>query len=401
MIAQPGGATIHTRSRPRCWGASPLYLGFARGADLVFLPHYTRHARRARRHRGSRDCAAASPTTAGTCAPPSSSAMQLARRGGGASSSSASRSTSFGLPGEHHRAARVAGHPGHRSSGCVGMQNTVNLLDGVDGLAAGVVADRRRDLAVGGRRPADRVGVVQLAAALAGTCAGFLIFNFHPARIFMGDSGAHFLGAALALISIVGVAKVAVAFALVVPVLALALPIGDTAWAIFRRRRRAPRSPCPTSSHLHHRLQSFRAGPAPDLLRLLRGKRPAGRAGPDAVRPRPHPGRRGGDVAGAGIDRGGGPASEDGMAGALALPSASPRRSIQTLGLVREWRAPRALGRPAVSLRALEWLSQPPLWSRCCWGSCSTARFAPALFFYLSGLRWASSRPSPWSIRGT
>ena len=53
-------------------------------------------------------------------------------------------------------------------------------------------------------------------AALAGTCAGFLIFNFHPARIFMGDSGAHFLGAALGVISIVGVAKVAVAFALVV-----------------------------------------------------------------------------------------------------------------------------------------------------------------------------------------
>ncbi len=77
----------------------------------------------------------------------------------------------------------------------------------------------------------------------------------------MGDSGAHFLGAALALVSIVGVAKVAVAFALVVPVLALALPIADTAWAIMRRRREGTSVARPDLMHLHHRLQSFGLDP--------------------------------------------------------------------------------------------------------------------------------------------
>jgi UDP-GlcNAc:undecaprenyl-phosphate GlcNAc-1-phosphate transferase len=138
----------------------------------------------------------------------------------------------------------------------LGLQNTVNLLDGVDGLAAGVVliVALTLMLAAAGLR---QVALVQLAAALAGTCAGFLIFNFHPARIFMGDSGAHFLGAALGVISIVGVAKVTVAFALVVPVLALGVPIVDTAWAILRRRREGTSVARPDLMHLHHRLQAF------------------------------------------------------------------------------------------------------------------------------------------------
>src|SRR2546429_5887448 len=78
--------------------------------------------------------------------------------------------------------------------------------------------------------------VVALAAALAGACCGFLFFNFNPARVFMGDSGAHFLGLALGLLSIIGISKVPVAFAVAIPVLALAVPIADTAWSIIRRR---------------------------------------------------------------------------------------------------------------------------------------------------------------------
>jgi UDP-GlcNAc:undecaprenyl-phosphate GlcNAc-1-phosphate transferase len=138
----------------------------------------------------------------------------------------------------------------------VGMQNTVNFLDGVDGLAAGVIFIVALTLliAAAGR---DQIDVVRLAGALAGTCAGFLLFNFNPARIFMGDSGSHFLGAALAVISILGVAKTAVAFALVIPVLALALPIADTAWAIVRRRRGNESVARPDLQHLHHRLQAF------------------------------------------------------------------------------------------------------------------------------------------------
>ncbi len=138
----------------------------------------------------------------------------------------------------------------------LGMQNTVNFLDGVDGLAAGVVFIVALTLliAAAGR---DQIEVVQLAGALAGACVGFLLFNFNPARIFMGDSGSHFLGAALGVISIIGVAKVAVAFALVIPILALALPIADTAWAIVRRRSGHVSVARPDLQHLHHRLQSF------------------------------------------------------------------------------------------------------------------------------------------------
>jgi UDP-GlcNAc:undecaprenyl-phosphate GlcNAc-1-phosphate transferase len=138
----------------------------------------------------------------------------------------------------------------------LGMQNTVNFLDGVDGLAAGVVfiVTITLMLAAAGL---GQVEVVQLGGALAGCCAGFLLFNFHPARIFMGDSGSHFLGITLGVLSILGVAKVAVAFALAVPVLALALPIGDTAWAILRRRRVKASVAQPDLEHLHHRLQAF------------------------------------------------------------------------------------------------------------------------------------------------
>jgi UDP-GlcNAc:undecaprenyl-phosphate/decaprenyl-phosphate GlcNAc-1-phosphate transferase len=138
----------------------------------------------------------------------------------------------------------------------VGMQNTVNFLDGADGLAAGVVAIVAVVLMLAAGQ-LHQPEIVQLSGALAGCCAGFLLFNFPPARIFMGDSGAHFLGVALGMISILGVAKVAVAFALAAPVLALALPILDTGWAILRRGRQGRSVAAPDTLHLHHRLQSF------------------------------------------------------------------------------------------------------------------------------------------------
>jgi len=138
----------------------------------------------------------------------------------------------------------------------VSMQNTVNFLDGADGLAAGVVAIVAVILMLAAGQLKQPV-VVQMSGALAGCCAGFLLFNFYPARIFMGDSGAHFLGMALGMISILGVAKVAVAFALAAPVLALAVPIIDTGWAILRRRRQGASVARPDLMHLHHRLQSF------------------------------------------------------------------------------------------------------------------------------------------------
>jgi UDP-GlcNAc:undecaprenyl-phosphate GlcNAc-1-phosphate transferase len=142
----------------------------------------------------------------------------------------------------------------------IGMQNTVNLLDGVDGLAAGVVGIVAVVLMIAA---AGRLGVsgqrevLVLCAILAATCVGLLAFNFHPARIFMGDSGSQFLGTVLALLSILGVAKVTVAAALLVPVLALAIPIADTAWAIVRRRRNGTSVARADSRHVHHRLLNF------------------------------------------------------------------------------------------------------------------------------------------------
>lgn len=167
--------------------------------------------------------------------------------------------TYFGLPGHHIVHLELLAAP-VSILWLLGMQNTVNFLDGVDGLAAGVVfiVAIVLMLAAGELRQID---VVQLSGALAGTCAGFLLFNFHPARIFMGDSGAHFLGIAVGVISIVGVAKVAVAFALAVPVLALAVPIADTAWAILRRRLDRASVARADLNHLHHRLQAFGLDP--------------------------------------------------------------------------------------------------------------------------------------------
>ena len=138
----------------------------------------------------------------------------------------------------------------------LGMQNTVNLLDGVDGLAAGVVGIVALLLLVAASTRAQH-DIVLMSAALAGACAGFLVFNFHPARIFMGDSGSQFLGLALGLLSIAGVAKVAVAFALVIPALALGVPILDTGWAILRRRRSGVSIAHADTRHIHHQLLDF------------------------------------------------------------------------------------------------------------------------------------------------
>ncbi len=135
----------------------------------------------------------------------------------------------------------------------VGMQNTVNFLDGVDGLAAGVIAIVAGALVLAAINVA-KPEQVALAGALVGTCVGFLAFNRHPARIFMGDSGSHFLGFTLGALSILGVAKVPVVFALFVPLLALAIPIADTGWAIWRRRRQGVPVVQGDTAHLHHRL---------------------------------------------------------------------------------------------------------------------------------------------------
>jgi len=163
--------------------------------------------------------------------------------------------TFFTLPGGHVVQLGLLAYP-LTLAWLLGMQNTINLLDGVDGLAAGVVAVVAAILAVAAISRGDQQTLI-LAAALAGSCFGFLVFNFHPARIFMGDAGSQFLGLSLALLSIVGVAKIAVGFALLVPLIALAVPIADTGWAIIRRRRAGLSIAHADSRHIHHQLLDF------------------------------------------------------------------------------------------------------------------------------------------------
>jgi UDP-GlcNAc:undecaprenyl-phosphate GlcNAc-1-phosphate transferase len=147
----------------------------------------------------------------------------------------------------------------------VGLENTVNFLDGVDGLAAGVVAIVAATLLLAAINRGE-TDIVILAGALIGACIGFLFFNWHPARVFMGDSGSNFLGFTLAALSVLSVAKGTVVLALIVPLAALAIPIGDTAWAIVRRRLRGKSIATPDAEHLHHRLLDFGLSPRETVL---------------------------------------------------------------------------------------------------------------------------------------
>jgi UDP-GlcNAc:undecaprenyl-phosphate GlcNAc-1-phosphate transferase len=133
----------------------------------------------------------------------------------------------------------------------VGMINSINFIDGLDGLSAGVALIAALTLGiislttgVGSYAPM----VALLCAALAGALAGFLPWNFHPARVFIGTTGVMAVGYALAVLSILGTAKVAVAL------LVLGVPIIDTFW-IITRRLLSHRSPfTPDRGHFHHRL---------------------------------------------------------------------------------------------------------------------------------------------------
>lgn len=147
----------------------------------------------------------------------------------------------------------------------VGLQNTINLIDGVDGLAAGVVAIVAATILLAAISRA-QTDIVILAGALIGACVGFLFFNWHPARVFMGDSGSNFLGFTLAALSVLSVAKGAVVIALAVPLVALAIPIIDTAWAIVRRRLRGQSIATPDAEHLHHRLLDYGLSPRETVL---------------------------------------------------------------------------------------------------------------------------------------
>ena len=135
----------------------------------------------------------------------------------------------------------------------VGLTNTVNLIDGLDGLAAGVSTIASITIMLVALQ--ENVMLVALfTAALAGAAIGFLRYNFNPAKIFMGDTGSMFLGFILAGVSVIGAVKSTATIALIVPILALGLPIMDTTFAIIRRYRGGVPIFKPDKGHLHHRL---------------------------------------------------------------------------------------------------------------------------------------------------
>lgn len=135
----------------------------------------------------------------------------------------------------------------------VGITNVINLIDGLDGLAAGVSAIACGPLFLVALQRGHLEAAVMMVA-LAGAALGFLRYNFNPARIIMGDTGAMFLGFVLAAGSVLGAMKGAATVAMAIPMLALGLPIFDTAFAIVRRIRSGKPFYAADRGHLHHRL---------------------------------------------------------------------------------------------------------------------------------------------------
>jgi UDP-GlcNAc:undecaprenyl-phosphate GlcNAc-1-phosphate transferase len=152
------------------------------------------------------------------------------------------------------------------------MANAINLIDGLDGLAAGIVAIAATSFFLYANRLND-LGLLSngnlgplIAIITAGVCVGFLPYNFNPARIFMGDGGSQFLGFVLAIISIRGSSKSATAVALALPILVLGVPLLDLSTTVARRAFGVDREKSDSlqallnriskadSEHLHHNL---------------------------------------------------------------------------------------------------------------------------------------------------
>jgi len=144
----------------------------------------------------------------------------------------------------------------------LGFMNTINLADGLDGLASGIVAIAagtflfvailQSDVPSGFQARQLKLASV-LAAATAGGGLGFLVYNFYPARVFMGDGGALFLGFMLGSISIIGTLKSSAVISFLIPVLVIAFPVTDVAFAMIRRYRKGRGLMTADRDHFHHR----------------------------------------------------------------------------------------------------------------------------------------------------
>jgi UDP-GlcNAc:undecaprenyl-phosphate GlcNAc-1-phosphate transferase len=149
----------------------------------------------------------------------------------------------------------------------VAIVNMINFSDGMDGLAAGITGIGATTFAVLAAS-LGRADPAIMAAALAGACAAFLVFNFHPAKVFMGDGGSMLLGFVIAGVAINGVMKTTAAIAVVAPLFVLAIPILDTSFVIMKRIKHGLPVYSADRSHFHHRFFTIGWGQRKTVLAL-------------------------------------------------------------------------------------------------------------------------------------
>lgn len=142
----------------------------------------------------------------------------------------------------------------------VGITNAINLIDGLDGLSSGICLISCFSLLIIFTLNGSPLISILLITALGGALVGFLPFNFNPAKTFIGDTGSNFLGYALSIISILGVAKTYTAIVLIAPLIVFALPLFDTLSAVFRRliKTKSIKGVFKADrEHLHHKLMKL------------------------------------------------------------------------------------------------------------------------------------------------
>lgn len=151
----------------------------------------------------------------------------------------------------------------------VGITNAVNLMDGLDGLAAGTTAIMSISLAYVAYIHGVRLGMMPVCVAfcaVAGGCIGFLPYNFSPAKTFMGDGGALYLGYMIAVLSVISPLKRATMVGAIIPMMVLAVPIFDTVFAMVRRMFRHESIMKADKAHLHHHLMAAGFGQRRSVL---------------------------------------------------------------------------------------------------------------------------------------
>jgi UDP-GlcNAc:undecaprenyl-phosphate GlcNAc-1-phosphate transferase len=148
----------------------------------------------------------------------------------------------------------------------VGITNALNMMDGLDGLAAGIGAIIGITLTYIAWQGDQILGVL-VGMAFVGSLLGFLPWNFPPAKIFLGDTGALFIGYNLSLLALEGYRKLSL-LTFVVPLLALAVPLMDAALSIYRRWRRGGPIMAPDRQHMHHRLLDSAGSHRPAVLSI-------------------------------------------------------------------------------------------------------------------------------------